>query len=110
LSIALSYNASGLMGVAFASVRISKSQQLMIETFRRRAVPVLICFLIPAVRATAQSASAPPQTEPPLTAPTSRSEILFKDDFERPGSSIDATKWLVSKTVDADVIEVRHND
>ncbi|HTM54985.1 MAG TPA: hypothetical protein VL175_13210 [Pirellulales bacterium] len=82
----------------------------MIETFRRRAVPVLICFLIPAVRATAQSASAPPQTEPPLTAPTSRSEILFKDDFERPGSSIDATKWLVSKTVDADVIEVRHND
>jgi hypothetical protein len=35
-------------------------------------------------------------------------EILFRDDFEKPGSLIDSTNWRVSKTSDTDTIEVRH--
>src|SRR5438067_277479 len=66
-------------------------------------ISVLFIFLIPLLRAAAQPTSAPVQ------AALAPSEILFKDDFEKPGSSIDTTKWRVCKTAEKDVVEVRHN-
>src|SRR5262249_24001242 len=59
--------------------------------------------------AAAQPTPSPRSAGPAQKAANGASEILFKDDFERPGSTIDATKWRVSKTADKDVIEVRHD-
>jgi hypothetical protein len=72
------------------------------------AIVILFFLLIPVLRAGAQSALDSVSTEPPQKAAQVASEILFKDDFEKPGSAIDADKWRVSKTIDKDVIEVRH--
>src|SRR5262245_49969867 len=73
----------------------------------KRAVSFLLTLLIPVLPAVAQPAPAP--AEPTQPATNGAAEILFQDDFETPGSAIDTDKWRVSKTVDTDVIEVRHN-
>jgi hypothetical protein len=70
---------------------------------------VLLFFLMLVLRVAAQQTPAPIPAEPARKPADGPSEILFQDDFERPGSTIDATKWRVSKTSDTDVVEVRHN-
>ena len=80
----------------------------MTHGFGKRVI--LVLFLIPVLRtAAAQPAPAPSPVESPQKAADGAAEILFKDDFENPGSAIDLTKWRVSKSKDSDVIEVRRN-
>src|SRR5262245_36425273 len=74
------------------------------SSFRRNATSVLCLSLIVLPHAVAQPAPAPTQK-----AAKGATEILFQDDFEKPGTTIDSTKWVVSKTKDTDVIEVRRN-
>jgi hypothetical protein len=71
---------------------------------RKGAISVPCLFLIAVPHAVAQRAPTPAQK-----AAKGATEILFQDDFEKPGGKIDATKWVVTKTKDTDVIEVRRN-
>ena len=73
-------------------------------SLRQTCFSLLLSILILQAATTATFAAEPEQ--PPTNG---AAEILFKDDFERPGSAIDAAKWRVSKTADTDIIEVRHN-
>ena len=77
--------------------------------FGKRVVSVLFLFLIPVLQIAAPPTRGTSAAEPPQNAATTPAEILFSDDFEKPGSTIDLTKWRVSKTKDTDVIEVRRN-
>src|SRR5262249_17219809 len=70
--------------------------------FRKGVISALYLFLIAGPHAAAQPAPAP-------KAAKGATEILFQDDFEKAGAKIDTTKWVVSKTKDTDVIEVRRN-
>ena len=81
----------------------------MIHRFGKGVLPFLFVVMTQVQRAAA--AEPIPAELPPVPAKAARaaSEILFKDDFERPGSAIDPSKWRVSKTKETDVIEVRHN-
>ncbi|HEV8070416.1 MAG TPA: hypothetical protein VGP76_22065, partial [Planctomycetaceae bacterium] len=80
----------------------------MILRFGKGVLTFLFVFMTQALCAAAEPvpAALPPE---PAKAARAASEVLFKDDFERPGSAIDPSKWRVSKTKETDVIEVRHN-
>ncbi|HET6328221.1 MAG TPA: hypothetical protein VFG04_26300 [Planctomycetaceae bacterium] len=80
----------------------------MIHRFGKGVFPFLFVFMTQALCAAAEPvpAALPPE---PAKAAHSASELLFKEDFERPGSAIDPSKWRISKTKETDVIEVRHN-
>lgn len=73
------------------------------------ALLLLIPLLLPFPRALGQAATGPSPAAAPQTVRGPKTEVLFKDDFEKPGSSVDLAKWRVSKTVDTDVVEVRRN-
>src|SRR3954471_8152985 len=76
--------------------------------FGRRVISVLVILLIPLLCAAAPPTPAPVPAELAQKAAHGAAQILFQDDFEKPGSTIDTTKWRVCKTKDTDVIEVRH--
>jgi hypothetical protein len=79
------------------------------KSTRRARMSLLAAFpalaLDPIVGITGAPLTSPSRLVP---APSRASEILFQDDFEKPGSAIDRTKWCVSRTSDTDTIEVQH--
>src|SRR5262249_2867834 len=76
----------------------------------KRVLPILMLSLISVLRGAAPPAPAQASDEPAQNkAANGATEILFKDDFEQPGSGDDTTKWRRSKNKETDVIEVRPN-
>jgi hypothetical protein len=86
-----------------------EGERAMMPRFGKLAIPALFFFLIPVFHPGTRPTPAAFAAGPAQRAANGLAEMLFKDDFEKPGSTIDAAKWRVSKTVDKDVIEVRHN-